>query len=293
MDVTVKLPLVLSLALLAVSACSGPSGSTETVGSLSAASTSWAPSDAPISLLRAESVIDGNDRFFFTMVVRSTASQQSVFVHMSVGGGAWSDYGASLLTTIEPGLALWKIEVDPVSPASVEFVVGLTADGATYWDNNGGANYQLGLNDGPLLNGTNVLLDFAQMTPAVSSISGTPNVFGGIDLRNIAYAKDVTVVWSDDDWQTVHTTPATYVSGYSLNNGPEVPSPNPEGFESWSFGFAFDSAQATSAQMAITYTVGGQTYWDNNFGQNYTVIPSSGPTPGGANGAATLALTLW
>ncbi|MGO8997874.1 MAG: hypothetical protein ACLQVI_31530 [Polyangiaceae bacterium] len=288
-----KLPLVGVLALLAASAsCSAPPGASESVGRSISASTSSVPSDAPVSLLRAESVIDGSDLFFFTVLVRSTAADQSVFIHMSVGGGAWSDYGASLLTTIEPGVALWKTEVVPVNPAGVEFVVALTADGVTTWDNNGGANYVLGLNHGPLLNGTNVLLNFAQMTPAVSSITGTPNVFGGIDLRNIAYAKDVTVVWSDDDWQTTHTTAATYQPSYSLNDSAAVVSPNPEGFESWQFGFAFDS-QATSAQMAIAYTVDGQTYWDNNFGQNYTVIPSNGPTPGGANGAATGALTLW
>ena len=48
-----------------------------------------------------------------------------------------------------------------------------------------------------------------------------------------------------------------------------------------------------AVQLAVAYSVGGATYWDNNFGQNYTVIPSNGPTPGGANGAATDSLTLW
>ena len=53
---------------------------------------------------------------------------------------------------------------------------------------------------------------------------------------------------------------------------PTTPNPNAAGFEEWTFGL--DVGSATSVEYAIAYTADGQTYWDNNFGDNYTSVIS-------------------
>ena len=202
--------LTLFAVALTATACSSAPDADSTERTSSASTTT-----PTVHLLRAQSVIDGNERLFFTIAVQAAPSSEDVFVHMSEGGGPWTDYPAKLATTVTTGTEIWKAEVDPTSTVDVEFVVAVTADGITTWDNNAGANYKLGENHGSLLGGeSNVLLDFAQMTPAMSSVGGVPAVFGGVDLRNIAYAKDVTLVLE----RRMSDRPDPYIGpAYSLN----------------------------------------------------------------------------
>lgn len=100
-------------------------------------------------------------------------------------------------------------------------------------------------------------------------------------VQNLAYSKQVTLVWTDDNWTTTQTTDLSY--DYSLGNGYEV----------WGIDFAplgrLDSyyiggwhnyvtnqtrAGGTSVtiQYALRYIVNGNTYWDSNNGQNYTLV---------------------
>ena len=79
---------------------------------------------------------------------------------------------------------------------------------------------------------------------------------GYIAVKNIAYDKKVTVhyQYNDDAWKDVE---ANYVKTDAV-----------DGYEIWKF-----STPSTlgywEMQFAIKYEVNGQTYWDNNNGQNY------------------------
>ena len=60
----------------------------------------------------------------------------------------------------------------------------------------------------------------------------------------------------------------------STNPGPIVvqassatPNPNRFGLEQWYF--TLDLGSATTVEYAVSYTVAGVTYWDNNFTRNY------------------------
>jgi hypothetical protein len=77
---------------------------------------------------------------------------------------------------------------------------------------------------------------------------------GTIEVDNLAYNKQVSVVYSSDglNW---YEKAASYLKATSGNR------------EAWTFNFAVGSNTA----FAIKYVVNGQTYWDNNNGNNYSI----------------------
>lgn len=102
----------------------------------------------------------------------------------------------------------------------------------------------------------------------VSLMSATKGIGGGcygqcgylnVDMRieNIAYAKQVNVVYTADTYGgRWYSFPAHYVG--SLDDG----------FEHWNAGFNVGNRDSVIT-FALSYTVDGQTYWDNNGGLNY------------------------
>lgn len=90
-------------------------------------------------------------------------------------------------------------------------------------------------------------------------------VYGEIEVENLAFEKKVTVVYSVDggNWQS---TQATYVRSIAGNKDVfifAIPMP-----ESDYNGGNYDSR---TVRFAIQYEVAGQTFWDNNGGQDYFV----------------------
>lgn len=91
-------------------------------------------------------------------------------------------------------------------------------------------------------------------------------VKGFIEIADVSYVKQVmvryivsgTAVWVD--------VPAYYVKDHYNK-------------EVWQFdlsGIAFDAAGVFDIQFCLYYTVNGQTYWDNNQGQNYRLLMQPG-----------------
>ena len=70
--------------------------------------------------------------------------------------------------------------------------------------------------------------------------------------------KDIKVRYSYDNWTTFKETSAKY--NFTERNGVEI----------WSFEDNIPS-DAEQVKFAISYTVNGKTYWDNNFNENYTM----------------------
>lgn len=100
-------------------------------------------------------------------------------------------------------------------------------------------------------------------------------------VENLGYTKEVSVLWTDDDWTTSQYANLTY--DYSLPNNYEV----------WGVDFApmgrlgsyyigswhnyitnHTRAGGTSVTIkyAIRYKVNGNTYWDSNNGNNYSLL---------------------
>eukprot|EP00079_Xenopus_tropicalis_P015427 XP_004913037.1 PREDICTED: protein phosphatase 1 regulatory subunit 3A [Xenopus tropicalis] len=103
-----------------------------------------------------------------------------------------------------------------------------------------------------------VLLESIDMTPGTSSMKGI------IRVLNVSYEKQTYVRMSLDDWQTYYDLTAEYIP-YSFNGDTDQ--------------FAFTitlvppyQKEGASVQFCICYETPIGTFWDNNDGQNYTLI---------------------
>ncbi len=173
---------------------------------------------------------------------KDNASNQQVYVHyFYVPGYEWKDSQATYVTTLSDGSKIWKASIGSYG---TEYAIKYVADGVTYWDNNNGNNYKA------------QLLGTAPIT-----VNRTGYVYNyypvSVTLQNYAYQKNVVVRYTDDNWATYHDVPLTYSST------------NKDGTELWSASLPIDISKLSSFEYCAYYEVNGQTYWANNFGQNY------------------------
>jgi hypothetical protein len=142
-----------------------------------------------------------------------------------------------------------------------DFAIGYSVNGQTYWDNNGGWNYQVASDVSPVPGdpGAPALLGSQHVMLSDTSWSATDATWRGhIILDNLAYQKTVDLVFSTNGWKTVQTASAQYSQSTSNN------------LEYWTFAVPMGST-SSDVDFAISYQVAGQTYWDNNLGVNYQV----------------------
>ena len=181
---------------------------------------------------------------------------------------------AKFVQDIDEENALWKVEYTFSNrangqdlfrePRDLNFYVQSLDGRRLDRDDNQGKFYQLSRNDGALLNSNlNIMLGSASFFDQGDSKRFT----GVINVRNLAYAKKVHVVFSTDHWRTVQSVDAkfeaNYLYGYSC-----VSSPNVHGIENWVFTVVLPM-NVKEVDFALSYQVEGQEYWDNNFGKNY------------------------
>ena len=198
----------------------------------------------------------------FEIRVKNLAFEKQVAIHHMSYDGTWVDIPAEFTRSLANGDEIWSATYTSRNDLGTAFCIKYTANGNTYWDNNNGANYNLELNGGALLpEGTNVKGWFSSLY--------TSSFNGNILVRNLAYTKDVTVVYSTDNWATTKTVKASYVGPRFYWGYASVDSPNALGIEYWTFSATLENAKQIS--YCISYTVNGVTYWDNNFGGNYTL----------------------
>jgi len=123
-------------------------------------------------------------------------------------------------------------------------------------------------------------LKAAEVAEGVSTVVMGPNVLVGgyqadagnlnvqVLVRNIALQKQVAIVYTTDNWFTCH-------NAFGIYSRPFAPASTPHQLntELWNIG---PVAAGTTGQFAAFYTVAGVTYWDNNFGLNYSFEPRKG-----------------
>ena len=142
-----------------------------------------------------------------------------------------------------------------------ELAIGYEVAGQTYWDNNGGWNYQLASDIQPIPGdpGPPAQLGATHVQLADTSWSPSDNTWRGrIILDNLAFEKQVDLVFSTDGWRTVQSAPAQYQQHTSHD------------LEYWSFAVPLP-ADAAGVDFAVRYRVAGQEYWDNHLGVDYHV----------------------
>jgi hypothetical protein len=208
-----------------------------------------------------------NVRRYYEVKVKNLGYQKDIFIHGELDG-EWVDTCAlEYKRSLPDDYEIWSVYINKTLKTDTyngEFVVKYVVNGVTYWDNNNEQNYYMDNHDGPMLgNDVNVLLNSAIIYNYSDVFTGT------IDVQNLSYTKDVQVVYTTDGWVTTQAMPAIYEKWYGVAYSSSLPSPNIHGVERWQF--TINIADAQLIEYAISYTVDGKTYWDNNFGQNYTL----------------------
>ena len=145
---------------------------------------------------------------------------------------------------------------------SYRFAVGWWADGEEHWDNLGGidTDYRLAGDFGgiaPVFRGPPAILDQPVRLAWASYQDG--QFAGEVLVRDLAWNKAVTVVWSNDGWATIHELPAGFIH-----------TPLAQEMEVWQFSAALDPGDGEIA-FAVRYETDGQVWWDNNGELDYAV----------------------
>lgn len=183
----------------------------------------------------------GSTSAYVYIQTNDNASNQQVYVHYHYINDEWLDAQAEYLTTLADGSKIWKANI---TCYGTEYAIKYVADGEVIWDNNNGKNYG------------DELLGSAPITVNRTGFNGSsyPIV---VTLQNYSYQKDVQVRYTVDNWKTYEDAPLSYKS--TTEYGTEI----------WETDLSISADQLSSFQYCVCYKEGNNTYWANNFGQNY------------------------
>ncbi|MCX7922198.1 MAG: CBM21 domain-containing protein [Clostridia bacterium] len=185
------------------------------------------------------------------VAIQNLGAIKKVTVRYTYNGSDWYDVAASYFRTTSDGLESWYFKTPSTDGSSTcTFAIKYDVNGTTYWDNNGGNNYKLAWYAPTFVLQKSVVIK-DRVIKNDTSFSGT------IVLKNLAYNKQVKVRYTTNNWATYKDVSATF--GTDLGNG----------LESWNFTDVIPSG--STVKFSIYYIVNGVTYWDNNFGANYTI----------------------
>ncbi len=205
-----------------------------------------------------------------TVLVKNIGPAKSVdIVYYDFYRKSWDFVPAQFLSSLPDQRELWSFLV----PASVqEFAIAYHVNGTVYWDNNQGQNYKgahygfnawLGENAvffGPELQWTYVSVGTETFTSGYDPEAAY--FTGGIWIKNQGDAQALTVVYTDDQWQTTHTVAAQPLPGHAYASGVEL----------WTFQAPVAAGTpAAHIEFAVALQTGKETVWDNNFGRNFRI----------------------
>lgn len=180
----------------------------------------------------------------------------------------WRDIELPRITSLPDGSKLFELWVEHGRlPEEMQFVVRARASRGDVWDNNLGANYRLGVNDGPLIR-----------VPIVLGKLGYSRgrVFGTAYVQKLDVEKQVRVYYSLDHCRSFHRTDAAVVSRFRVGPNNTLQMPNVHGCEAWEFSIPVDSAAlGRQAILYLQYACAGMTHYDLNHHRLYHVAPVS------------------
>ncbi len=205
--------------------------------------------------------------------VKNLAVTKYVTMIYTPGSGMWKE----LPLTFAVHFGDHDLFSGTVNEQASEFALRYSVLGETHFDNNGGWNYSFGARLTAI--GGNVALSHARARRGAQAGGGfvfdTSWLEGEILVNNLAYSKDVGVRLSDDGGATWFDTHA-YYAGEHTSSGIFVG----VGGEVWRFKspeLNFNNA-APTFRFAVFYRhlPNGETFWDNNFHQDYHVSKAEG-----------------
>jgi Carbohydrate/starch-binding module (family 21) len=203
-----------------------------------------------------------------TAKVKNIAFAKQVAIHYAQPDGAWVEKPLSWQKAFT-GYDLFTRTDNTFS--TTEFVIRYTVSGQTFWDNNGGVNYQVDAVR-PNTVGGNVILNRATARRGSQTGGGfvftTSWVEGEIFVKNLSFHKKVGIRLSANKWATFQDTDASFSGNVSVAVGLSQ-------VEIWKFKTPELNLDQTAPnfRFAVFYNNLniGEWFWDNNFDQDYTL----------------------
>lgn len=226
----------------------------------------------------------GTQEIRFLISVEDIALEKEVAIWKRDYDGVWRALPAHYYGDTNDGREIWKLKaVFKKGPGlfgyqgensfnymhDFEFVVRYTVGGATYWDNNDGSNYSLNKTTGVYLaNGIDVISD-AELNSQEQVVEGL------VYLANLNAEKSVSVHYTFNDWVDTVTEEVEFGTCEPDTRIFSLCGENPSEYnaEWWTFNIPLDHHK--DLKYVVSYTVNNETYWDNNFTQDY-FIPREG-----------------
>ncbi|MBW1294728.1 carbohydrate-binding protein [Aquimarina litoralis] len=203
----------------------------------------------------------------FKVKVKNLAYQKEVAIHHATNDGDWVDIPLTYDQSIGNDEEIWVGEVTPdYEMYSTDFVVKYTVDGQTYWDNNNGKNYSMLVNMGGFL-APDV---HVEVNDSFTRSAGTSFAINVNARRNYGANVTVEVVYTTDNWVTKNTVPMSYQRYFRVGYAHYIMSPNQFDVDVYDTLIRVHD-EVQSIEFAIVYKVNGEEYWDNNYGNNYTL----------------------
>lgn len=204
--------------------------------------------------------------------VENLAYHKQVELHYSIDGAEWKSAPLEYAKGLDNNRERWSglISLYQYShnyPTNdIQFALKYIVNGVSYWDNNLSRDYHITCSrfkDGGafptfvLGKSRNIQMLHAAYT---TNTAGKMVFTSAAVVKNLAYEKQVSVVYTSDNWKTVQTGAYVYQST------------TPGGEEVWRADVVIADSYATapaSIEFAVSYDVSGQSYWDNNDGYNF------------------------
>jgi len=197
----------------------------------------------------------------FSVVVQNLAFTKLVGIWgHDVGTGTWSFNPCSYSKSVPGNLEIWTGGWDEGIPPD-QFDVEYQALGNIFWDNNAGYNYSMGFAEGA--EGVQTSVIGPNVLAVGFQVDGAGNLNVQVLVKNIAFNKQVAIVYTTDNWFTYQNAFGTYSQSFS-------PASTPHQLNAELWNIVAPVGIGATGQFAVFYNVAGTTYWDNNFGLNYS-----------------------
>lgn len=195
-------------------------------------------------------------------------SVSRVYVHYDDGTPTWAD--SNMIRTQEG--SDYETYATIIASPSVKFCIAYevndSATGAltTYWDNNGGRDYNVSAwgtaGDAGVVGGNVGLVNVERY---ISSTTGFKMGIRGTIVATTDTSAKVKIRYTADDWTTYHDANASFEC-YDESGAFMI--------STYKFDIPNIASVSKTIRFAVCYTVGGVEYWDNNFTQNYNLSPA-------------------
>lgn len=237
--------------------------------------------DTPVRLRFASTRDYTDSKWLGVIDIADRGTNKSVDVVWRSEGGAWQETPARFLAVLDnghPDHQLWSFEgvgdgIDGVTEMWIRYRASGTEYASEHYRGRLGAQNGFGAIalSAPMGAGLDVVAKQATFGAGISMTSLDVTLI----VRNVAFEKDVSIVYTTDHWQTYDWASGHYVYGDGTAGGGER----------WDVHLDLP-AGTDNVEYAVSAVQNGNEAWDNNFARNFTCTVDPGETRGFCNGLA-------